>query len=79
MAGTKVGGKAAASTNKKKYGPDFYARIGKMGGRKGRTGGFASAKVGDDGKTGRERAIEAGRQGGRISRRSKKSDVVLAA
>lgn len=79
MAGTKVGGKAAASTNKNKYGSDFYARIGKMGGKKGRTGGFASAKVGDDGLTGRERAKKAGREGGRISRRIKKNDLELAA
>ena len=27
MAGTKTGGKAAASTNKAKYGSDFYAKI----------------------------------------------------
>ena len=40
MAGTKDGGKAAAATNKKKYGADFYARIGAAGGKKGRTGGF---------------------------------------
>jgi uncharacterized protein len=72
MAGTKDGGQRAATTNKKKHGADFYARIGAMGGKKGRTGGFASSKVGDDGKTGRERAIEAGRNGGRISRKSKK-------
>lgn len=72
MAGTKDGGMAAASTNKTKYGADFYARIGAMGGKKGRTGGFASDKVGTDGKTGRERAAEAGARGGRISRRTKK-------
>ena len=73
MAGTKDGGKAAASTNKTKYGPDFYARIGAMGGKKGRTGGFASDKVGDDGLTGRQRAALAGARGGRISRRRKKT------
>lgn len=79
MAGTKDGGKLAAKTNMTKHGPDFYARIGAMGGRKGRTGGFASGKVGADGLTGRERAEKAGRTGGRISRRTKKSDVELAA
>jgi hypothetical protein len=63
MAGTKVGGKAAAETNKKKYGAEFYARIGAMGGKKGRTGGFFAN---------RDLAREAGRKGGRISRRSKK-------
>lgn len=72
MAGTKRGGESAAATNKKKYGADFYARIGAMGGKRGRTGGFASKKVGADGLTGRERAIIKGREGGRISRRTKK-------
>jgi general stress protein YciG len=65
MAGTKAGGKAAADTNKKKYGPDFYARIGAEGGKKGKTGGFFAN---------RELAREAGRRGGRISRRTKKED-----
>ncbi len=65
MAGTENGGKAAASTNKKKYGPDFYARIGAMGGKKGRSGGFAA------GKEGRERAKKFGAIGGRLSRRGK--------
>jgi hypothetical protein len=73
MAGTKAGGKAAAATNKAKYGPDFYAKIGGKGGALGRTGGFASDKKGADGLTGRERAIEKGRLGGRISRRTKKT------
>lgn len=60
MAGTKLGGQKAAATNKSKYGKDFYARIGAMGGKLGRTGGFYAN---------RELAREAGRRGGRISRR----------
>lgn len=71
MAGTRKGGAAAAETNRKKYGNDFYARIGAMGGSVGRTGGFASDNVGEDGLTGRQRAIIAGARGGRISRRKK--------
>lgn len=63
MAGTLEGGKAAAATNKKKYGADFYAKIGAKGGRMGRTGGFAANK---------ELARRAGAKGGRISRRPKK-------
>lgn len=63
MAGTKAGGQAAAKTNKTKYGPDFYARIGAAGGKKGRTGGFYAN---------RELAREAGARGGRVSRRTKK-------
>jgi uncharacterized protein len=60
MAGTKKGGQKAAATNKAKYGNDFYARIGQMGGKLGHTGGFAAN---------RELAREAGRIGGRKSRR----------
>jgi uncharacterized protein len=60
MAGTKQGGQKAAATNKAKYGKDFYARIGQMGGKLGRTGGFYHN---------RELAREAGRIGGRKSRR----------
>ncbi len=63
MAGTKAGGKAAANTNKTKYGSDFYAKIGAKGGKLGRTGGFFAN---------RELARLAGAKGGRISRRSKK-------
>ena len=62
MAGTVKGGKAAAATNKSKHGADFYARIGAMGGKKGRTGGFAANP---------ELARIAGAKGGRISRRGK--------
>ena len=65
MAGTPDGGKLAAQKNKSKYGPDFYARIGAMGGKKGRTGGFYAN---------RELARLAGQKGGRISRRTKKTD-----
>jgi general stress protein YciG len=63
MAGTKEGGKAAAATNKAVYGADFYKRIGQMGGKRGRTGGFYAN---------RELARIAGAKGGAISRRRKK-------
>lgn len=62
MAGTIAGGKAAAETNKKKYGKDFYAIIGAKGGKLGRTGGFYAN---------RELARIAGAKGGRKSRRTK--------
>lgn len=63
MAGTKAGGKAAAKTNKAKYGADFYAKIGARGGVVGKTGGFYAN---------RELARAAGKKGGQISRRTKK-------
>ena len=60
MAGTKAGAKKAAATNKARYGEDFYATIGRKGGRNGNTGGFAANP---------ELARLAGAKGGRISRR----------
>lgn len=62
MAGTRTGGAPAAKTNKTKYGADFYARIGAIGGKKGRTGGFFQD---------RELARRAGALGGRKSKRGK--------
>lgn len=66
MSGTLKGGKAAAETNKKRYGADYYARIGAMGGAKGRTGGFFAN---------RELARIAGAKGGKKSRRGVKIPV----
>ena len=64
MAGTVDGGRAAAKTNKAKYGHDFYAKIGAKGGKRGHTGGFYAN---------RELARTAGAAGGRVSRRTKKN------
>lgn len=44
MSGTREGGRNAATTNKHRYGSDFYSKIGAMGGKLGRTGGFAAKK-----------------------------------
>ena len=60
MAGTKAGARKAAATNKKRYGDNFYAVIGRKGGQNGTTGGFAANP---------ELARIAGAKGGRISRR----------
>lgn len=62
MAGTIAGGKKAAKKNLEND-PEFYKKIGTMGGKKGNTGGFAAN---------RELASRAGRKGGLISRRTKK-------
>ena len=62
MAGTKTGGQKAAVTNKLKYGDNFYASIGRKGGRNGHTGGFAANP---------ELAKIAGAIGGRKSKRGK--------
>jgi len=66
MAGTKEGGKLAAETNMKKFGDDFYKRIGAKGGKNGHTGGFFAN---------RELARSAGSVGGKKSRRTKLSIV----
>ena len=71
MSGTVDGGRLAAQTNRRRHGKDFYARIGRKGGRRGQNGGFASLKVGGDGLTGPQRARIAGAQGGQKSRRGK--------
>lgn len=65
MAGTKKGGQKAAETNKERYGSDFYKKIGKVGGQKSTTGGFAANP---------ELAREAGRKGGKKSKRRKLVD-----
>lgn len=55
---------------------DFFRNIGRKGGIRGHSGGFASEKVGKDGLTGYERARLAGQKGGHISKRgsAKKDD-----
>lgn len=68
MAGTVEGGKLAAETIKAKYGKDHYNKIGEIGGKKSRNGGFGSDKVGSDGLTGSERAKLAGAKGGRAKK-----------
>ena len=67
MSQTKAGALKAAQTNKIKYGHDFYAEIGRKGGRNGHTGGFAANP---------ELAKIAGAKGGRKSKRgpAKKKD-----
>lgn len=65
MSGNRIGGKRAADTNRRKYGSNFYAEIGRKGGQKGTTGGFYAN---------RELAREAGRKGGLKSRRGKRDD-----
>lgn len=69
MSGTIEGGHKARDTNIKKHGPNFYAEIGRKGGRASNNGGFTSNKIGQDGLTGRERASVVGIKGGRKSRR----------
>lgn len=66
MSGTKEGAKKTAATNKKKYGDDYYFKLGKLGGSKSTTKpkGFAYSKA-----NGLNIHIEAGRKGGKISKR----------
>lgn len=72
MPQTKEGAAKAAATNRAKYGDDYFARIGRLGGstesqfktfRGTNLKGFA---------TNHAVAVKAGRKGGRISRRGSK-------
>lgn len=65
MGATREGGLKAAITNKMRYGEDFYRKIGTLGGKKSRGGGFAAN---------RELASIVGRKGGLKSRRGKSID-----
>ena len=60
MSGTIAGGRKARETNYKRHGEDFYRNIGRIGGKLGTTGGFASNP---------ELAKVAGAKGGKRSRR----------
>lgn len=64
MAGTVAGGKAAAESNIKRYGEDYYKLMGQRGGRRCVPKGFAMNH---------KLASIAGARGGRISRRPKKT------
>ena len=70
MAGTRQGGMRAAATNKQRYGMNFYESIGRKGGQISKGGVFAKNP---------ELARIAGARGGKASRRTKKTDVDLAA
>lgn len=65
MSGTTTGGRGAATTNRDRYGEDFYNRIGQLGGQKSRTGGFYAR---------RDIASAAGRIGGMKGRRHPAAD-----
>lgn len=71
MGGTVSGGIKARDKNLAND-PDFYKKIGAIGGSRGTTGGFACQLQGKDGLTGPARASYVGQKGGRISRRTKK-------
>jgi uncharacterized protein len=62
MSGTQAGGIKARDTNKKKYGNDFYSKMGAIGGKKTGIKGFA---------LNRELARTAGAKGGKLSRRGR--------
>ena len=65
MAGTREGGLKAAITMKERYGLTIYEEVGRIGGKISRGGGFANSH---------DRAVEAGRKGGKASRRPKDSE-----
>lgn len=63
MVGTVSGGKSAGKTNKERYGENYYKELGRLGGSKKVPKGFAMN---------RELAREAGKLGGRNSRKNSK-------
>lgn len=63
MSGTKAGGLKAAKKNKEKFGEDFYKNLGKKGGSADHPKGRGFQLSG--------KAREAGRKGGKISKRGK--------
>ena len=65
MSGNKAGGIKAAQTNKERYGDDWYKILGAKGGKVLGVKGFATNK---------ELAREAGRKGGKVSKRRKKEN-----
>jgi general stress protein YciG len=65
VSGTVEGGRKAAAKNRAND-PNFYRKIGVLGGRNGHTGGFAAN---------RELASIAGAKGGRASRRNSKQSI----
>ena len=64
ISGTKIGGAKAREANYTRYGKDFYRKIGRIGGMRGNTGGFAANP---------QLAREAGKKGGMKSRRGPNS------
>lgn len=72
--GTRIGYEKAKQTILKRKGsPEavhaWRQEIGRLGGEKSRSGGFASDKLGPDGLTGKERAKLAGAKGGKAKYR----------
>lgn len=65
MPGSIEGGKKAAQTNKERHGDSFYAQIGAIGGKKGKADGTIKGFALNP-----DRAREAGRRGGQLSRRT---------
>lgn len=60
-------------TIKAKYGEDYFKKLGAKGGKKTNPNkGFGCSSAGEDGMTGRDRAIK----GGKISRRTKRKEEV---
>lgn len=65
MSGSKIGGLKAAETNRKKYGENFYIKLGSKGG----TQTYLKGKLIHGFKKNDEHTRAAGRLGGKISKR----------
>jgi general stress protein YciG len=72
MPGTIEGAAKASNTNRRRYGADYYKRIGKKGGTspKSKPSGFAAMP--------KEFRIECGKKGGAVSRRRSRDEIEAA-
>jgi general stress protein YciG len=71
MAGTQNGGSKTRETNYAKYGKDFYQKIGSMGGKKAYKVNPVTGKALKGFAVNKELAIQAGKLGGKLSKRGK--------
>lgn len=71
MAGTKAGGEKTRETNYSKHGADFYKNIGAIGGKKAYKVNPETGKALKGFALNPERARQAGKLGGALSKRGK--------
>jgi hypothetical protein len=74
MAGTKAGGAKTRETNYERHGKDHYKNIGAIGGKKAHKINPETGKALKGFAVNRELASQAGKLGGKLSKRGKSND-----